>query len=443
MTSQQPISHGMRTFIIVWFGQLVSTVGSGLTGFALGVWIYERTGSATLFVINLLVWNVPQVLLAPVAGWASDRFDRRLVMIATDSLAGLGTLFVAVMLATGHLAIWNIYLAQFLFSLANTFQWPAQAAATSLMVPKEHLGRAGGMSGIGYALSTLASPGLAGFLYVTVGLWAVFLIDVVTYLVALGTLLAVRFPQPEPAEAAEGGYGSFFQEAFYGWGYIRARVGLLALLVVFALMNFTITTTLSLLTPMLLEITTPDAAGYVNSAFGVGLLVGTLVMSAWGGPKRRVYGIFFSELVLGLGLILMGITPSLIFIAFAQAVGAVGGALSQACSNAIWQSKVAPDVQGRVFAIRSMMAFAITPVATFLAGPLAEAVFEPAMAEGGALAASVGSFIGAGPGRGIGLMFALGGMIYVALALALVAHPRIRRLEIELPDAIPAAPPTG
>jgi MFS family permease len=429
-------TKGMLVFSIVWAGQLVSTLGSRLTSFAVGIWIYEMTGSATLFAVNLLIWTLPNILLAPVAGVLADRWDRRLVMILSDSGAGLSSLFVIVMLLGGELQVWHIYLATFFNSAFSVFQWPAYSAATSLLVPKEQLGRAGGMTQIGEAISQLAAPAIAGALFVTVGLKAILLIDVLSYLVALATLAAVRFPQPKASEEGQASRGSFWKEAFYGWGYIRKRAGLFGLLIVFASMNFLISMVYPLLTPMLLDMTSPDVVGLVGSVGGLGMLVGTLAMSAWGGPKRRLYGIFAAELLVGVSALLMGLRPSIPLIAAAGMGVMLALPISSACSQAIWQTKVAPDMQGRVFSIRSMIAFSIIPAAYALAGPLAEGIFEPAMSAGGRLAPVFGPLIGVGPGRGIGLMYVISGALYILASTVLLIQPRIRRLEIELPDAI-------
>jgi MFS family permease len=428
-------SQGMTIFSIIWAGQLVSTLGSGLTSFALGVWVYEQTGSATLFAINLVVWILPNVVLSPVAGVITDRWDRRLVMLFSDTGAGLSSLFVVLVLVTGELQVWHVYVATFFNSAFGVFQWPAYSAATSLLVPKEHLGRAGGMTQIGEAISRLATPAVAGALFVSVGLRFILLIDVVSYLAAVATLIGVRFPQPEATQDDQVGKGSFWREALYGWTYIRERSGLINLLIVFASLNFLMSLTFPLLTPMLLDMTSPDVVGYVDSIGGLGMLVGTLVMSAWGGPKRRVYGIFAAEMLAGLSTLLLGLRPSIPLIASAGFGMMLGMPLSNGCSQAIWQTKVAPNVQGRVFAIRSMIAFSIQPVAFALAGPLAERVFEPLMADGGRLAPVFGRAIGTGPGRGIGLIFVLAGALSMLATLIILIHPRIRRLELELPDA--------
>lgn len=429
-------SKGFLIFSLIWGGQLVSTLGSGLTSFALGVWVYEVTGSATLFAVNLVIWILPNIALSPVAGVLSDRWDRRLVMLLSDTGAGLSSLFVILVLLTGELQVWQVYVATFFNSAFSAFQWPAYSAATSLLVPKEHLGRASGMTQTAEAISRLASPGIAGALFVTVGLQIILLIDVLTYFAAIATLVAVRFPQPEATEEGQAGKGAFWQEALYGWTYIRERPGLLGLLTVFAVMNFLFSLTYPLLTPMLLDMTSPDVVGLVESLGGLGMLVGTLLMSVWGGPVRRIFGIFAAEILAGLSVLLVGLRPFIPLIGAAEFVGLLGMPVSSSCSQAIWQTKVAPDMQGRVFSIRRMIAYSIMPVAFAVAGPLAEGFFEPWMAEGGALAPVFGPLIGVGPGRGIGLMFVASGVIYVLISGLILLYPRIRRVELELEDAI-------
>jgi DHA3 family macrolide efflux protein-like MFS transporter len=385
----------------------------------------------------MVVWLLPNIALSPVAGVLADRWDRRLVMLLSDSGAGLSSLFVVLVLLTGELEVWHVYVAGFFNSAFSAFQWPTYTAATSLLVPKEHLGRAAGMTQIGEAMSQLATPAIAGALFVTLGLKAILAIDVMTYLFALATLIAVRFPQPEATPQGQAAKGSFWKEAVYGWTYIRSRTGLLGLLIVFACLNFLVSTTNALYTPLVLSITTPDVLGYVNSIGGLGMLAGTLLMSVWGGPRRRIYGIFAAETVVGVAALLFGLGLSIPFIAFNNFWFLLAMPISNGCSQAIWQTKVAPDVQGRVFSIRSMMAFSIMPVAYAVAGPLAEQVFEPSMAEGGALASLFGPVIGVGQGRGIGLMFVIAGALYLLTVLVILIHPRIRRVEDEIPDAIP------
>ena len=430
----------MRTFLVIWIGQLVSTLGSGLTGFALGVWIYEETGSITLFAFNLLAFAVPNLVVSPFAGALVDRYDRRRMMILSDTGAGLSTLVVAVLYFSGGLEVWHVYILTALNSAFSAFQWPAYSAVTTLLVPKSQLGRAGGMVQIGEAISALASPAIAGVLFVTVGIQGVVMVDFATYLVAILTLLVVRVPRPPATEAGAEGKGSLLHEAAYGWRYITARKGLLGLLVIFAATNFLTSLWNPLLPPMILEMSSPAMLGYLGSVVGVGMLMGTLVMSAWGGPKRRIHGVLAFLMISGVFQMLLGVSPSLVLIAIAGFGAMFTMPIINGSSQAIWQTKVAPDVQGRVFAVRRMIAWSAMPLAYLVAGLLADRVFNPLLVEGGLLASTVGQVLGVGPGRGTGLLFIISGLLSVLVAAGGYLYPRTHYLEDELPDAMPEKP---
>lgn len=430
--------QGMRTFLVIWFGQLVSTLGSGLTGFALGVWIYQETGSATLFAMNMLAVAVPTLVMAPLAGALVDRWDRRWVMVLSDTGAGLSTLVVFLLLLTDRLEVWHVYIITAISAAFSTFQWPAYSAATSTLVPKEQLGRAGGMVQIGEAISQIIAPGVAGALYVTIGMQGVVLIDFVTFLFAVGSLLLVRIPKPKVSAEGALGKGSLWKEITYGWKYITARPGLLGLLLVFAANNFFSGLVQPLLTPLVLDMTSADVLGYLGSVIGIGMLLGTLIMSAWGGPRRKVHGVLGFLMLGGLFTTLLGLRPSLPLMALGGFLMMITFPIVNGSSQAIWQRKVALDVQGRVFSTRRMIAWSTTPIAFALAGPLADKVFKPLLLEGGALADSVGQVIGVGPGRGVGLMIVIIGVLNIVAAAAGYLSPRVLYVEDELPDAIQA-----
>lgn len=434
MQKQQVASSGMRVFSVIWFGQLVSTIGSGLTGFALGVWVYEQTGSTTLFAMNILAYTLPTLLMSPIAGALVDRWDRRWAMIISDTGAGLSTLVVWLLLSSGRLEVWHIFIATAFNAAFSSFQWPAYSAATTLLVPKKHLGRAGGMVQIGQAISELISPVVAGALFVSAGLNSIILIDFVTFGVAVFTLLAVRIPRPPETQEGQEGKGSLLQEAAFGWKYIIARRGLTALLIYFATINFASGFFGPLLVPMMLDLAEPDAMGLVFSIVGLGMLVGTLIMSAWGGPQRRILGILVPGAAMGLFTVIIGFRPSLVFIGAGGFLMMLFMPILNASSQALWQSKTAPDIQGRVFAVRRMFAWITQPVSIILAGPLVERVFQPLMDEGGRLAPTVGRIIGVGPSRGTGLLLIVMGLFVFVVSTVAYTYPRLRFVEDELPD---------
>jgi predicted MFS family arabinose efflux permease len=433
----------VNTFLIIWLGQVVSLVGSGLTGFALGVWVFERTGSATQFALIGLSAVLPRVLLSPLAGAAVDRWDRRRVMILSDTGAGLSTLAIVLLLLThqlggqgGIFGTWPIYALTFVNAAFGTLQWPAFAATTSLLVSKENLGRANGLVQLGQAASEILAPALAGVLIGIIQLPGVLLIDVATFVFAVITLLLVRFPRPEAPADTGPGRKTLWSDLTLGWRYIRARPGLEGLLLFFAVVNFLWGMVGALITPMILGWASSEELGLIIAIAGAGMLAGSLLMSVWGGPQRRIRAVLSFELLSGICFMLMGLRPSFWLVA-AGAFGAhVTIAVVFGANQAIWQSKVAPEVQGRVFATQQMVARAASPLAYLLAGPLADQVFNPLLTVDGQLATGVGQILGTGPGRGIGLIFLLMGAVKVAVVLLGRLNPHIRNVEEELPDAV-------
>jgi MFS family permease len=432
----QTARRKMIAFVVVWFGQLVSLTGSGLTEFALGVWVFQRTGSPVQFALIILFATLPRILLSPLAGTLVDRWDRRLVMLFSDTGAGLGTLTIALLLFANQLQIWHIYLVTAFSSAFGTFQRPAYAAATTLLVPPQQYGRANGMMSLIRSVSSLVAPALAGFLIVTIGLPNVLLIDLGTFLFAVLTLSMVRFPSPPPSAESQATQGSLFHEAIGGWTYITRRPGLLGLLILQSATWFLGVPTEVLLQPYVLSFSSPDALGLIMSATGAGLLIGGLIMGAWGGPKRRIYGITGFEMLVCLCSVLIGLSASPLAIGVAAFLYFVCIELSDSSNQALWQSKVAPDFQGRVFAIQQMITVSALPLGLLITAPLAEYVFNPLLDNNGALTGSVGRIIGVGSGRGIGLMFIVAGLFNMLALIAGALYPRIWRVESELPDVI-------
>jgi hypothetical protein len=295
---------------------------------------------------------------------------------------------------------------------------------------------------MGQAIDMLVSPLLAGLLFVSVGLKVIILIDFVTYFFAVGALLLVRIPQPEaPAQEAMGQRGKLLSDMRFGWQYLRARPGLFGLLLYFALVNFALNAAGVLTGPMVLAFSTASTLGFVQTLSGTAMLGGSILVSTWSGPKRRINGVIGSITLGTLGFMLAGLRPLAFSVAAGMFVLLFCMPFGSAYSQAIWQTKVAPGVQGRVFAIRAMIARSTLPLAYLTAATLADYVFEPLMREGDALANTVlGDLLGTGAGRGIGLMFVISGVTLLCASAVTYANPRVRLVEEELPDAIPEAP---
>jgi len=431
----------MKTFFIIWVGQLISIIGSGLTGFGLSVWIYAQTGEATPIALNALFYNLPRIIFAPVAGSIADRYNRRRIMILTDTAAALTTLGAAALLFSGNLQVWHIYLLTFLSAVCSSFQQPAYSASITMLVPKKDLARAGGIQQMGWAVQSLLIPLLASLLYATIGLRGVILIDFATYFFAIGALLLVHIPQPKRTTevAKEGEKDSMWRDAIFGWRYLRERPGLFGLLWYYAIVNFFLSLSGVLISPLILSFGTEVELGIAQMAGGAAMLIGGLIMGAWGGPKnRKIWGVIAAIALSSLGYLLVGLRASIYYVAAGQFVILFFIPISAALSQAVWQTKVPPDIQGRVFSIRSMIAWSIIPTANLVAGPLADKVCEPLMAEGGALANTfIASIIKVGTGRGIGLVFVISAVFLLVTSLIVFTSPRVRNLEEEILDAVP------
>lgn len=422
-----------RDFTLVWAGQFVSIVGSGITGFGLSVWVYQETGSATQFAVVMVLATLPMVLLWPAAGVAADRWGRREAMMLSDAGAGLSSLSVLLLLVFGVLEVWHVYLAAAVHSSFGAFQWPAYSAAVPDLVAKKHLGRANGLVELGIAGGRVLGPLFGGALLATTGLGAILAIDVVTFLAALVTLLLVRIPRPAIADGEAP--ADRMREAFRGWTYIRARPALVALIVFFVLTNFTSAVPQVLLTPLVLSFGTEVELGAVMSILGIGMVIGGLIMTISGGPRRLVVGMLGAVALQGAAFVGYGLIESVAWVAAAGFVYGVCLTIIRGTHQTLWQRKVPADVLGRVSAFRSAVVGLPYPAAFFTAGVLADLLFEPAMAADGVLADSIGYVLGTGPGRGTALLVVLAGVLTIVFCAAAYADRRIRHLENELPEA--------
>jgi MFS family permease len=424
----------MRKFVIIWIGQLISTIGSGLTGFALSVWIYQATGQAAPFVYTAFFNSLPVVLFSLFAGALVDRLNRRWVMILTDVGAALTTLGIFLLYTSGNLEVWHIYGSSFFASLFATFQLPAFNASITLLVPKEHLTRANGMVQTGASLEGLLAPLLASLLVGLIGVGGMFLIDFVTFFAAVGTLLLVSIPQPEASEEKKA--QKIPQDIQQGWNFLSARLGLVALAGYIGIVNILSTSVLALTTPLILSFSNERILGLAQMISSLGLLLGGVLISSWGGTKRKMTGIYLGVLIGGLGLMFGGLRSVFWWIAlgiffFLFPIPTVNAQL-----RSIIQVKSPPDLQGRVFSVVFMIARLGPPIGYLVSAPLAAQIFEPGMMPGGFLTSLFGPLFGVGAGRGIGVMMSLAGLGFWLTTALMYAYPRLRLVEDELPDVL-------
>jgi DHA3 family macrolide efflux protein-like MFS transporter len=428
---------GMPAFSVIWLGQLISLFGSSMTRFAIGVWLYQETGLATTFTTMVFFSNLPRVLLTPFAGVLVDRWNRKLTMMISDLASGLTTIMTFFLLQSDSLEIWHLYLLVAVSGAFESFQWPAYSSSITLMVDKKHYARTNAMLEMARNGSAVVAPLLAASFLALIQIEGIILIDIVTFIAAIGTLLLIPIPQPTQSESGKKASGGILKEMAYGFRFIFGNRSLLGLQINFFLINLMLGFGAALRVPMILARTGNDEVllGTVLSIMAAGSVIGSIIMSAWGGPKRQIHGVLLGLLLGSTGLAIQGLGREII-------VWSLGGfamlfflPLANASLQSIWQSKTPPDVQGRVFAARRLIGQGSLPIAMLIAGPLSDWFFEPAMAGGGSLAPLFGPLLGVGPGAGMSLLVFFAGLIGILLPiLAGYALAEVRNLEDLVPD---------
>ncbi len=367
-----------RRFFAIWTGQAFSLLGSNLVQFALIWWLTATTGSATVLATATLVAMLPQVLLSPLVGALVDRWNRRVVMMTADSLIALCTLVLAVLFATETVQIWHIYMLLMLRSLGGTFHAPAMQASTTLMVPEKHYSRVAGINQALHGSMNILGPALGALLLRALPMFGILLIDVVTALMAVLPLFFFSVPQPQrhTDSSGEAVKSSFWAEFREGLRYVRAWRGLLIMIGMAMLLNFLLTPA-SALSPLLAAQhfqAGAEGLAAMNAALGVGIILGGVLLGAWGGFRRKMHTILLGISGVGVGILLVGLAPSngLGIAVAGMFIGGVMIALANAPINALMQATVAPAMQGRVFGLMGSLSSGITPLSLLIAGPVAD-----------------------------------------------------------------------
>jgi DHA3 family macrolide efflux protein-like MFS transporter len=369
-------------------------------------------------------------------------------------LAAVASTFVVLLLFSANvLEIWHLFITGAFASAFGAFQWPAYSAAVSTMVPKKQYGRASGMLSAAQFSSGILAPILAALLLSisVIGIAGILIIDVFTFFVAIGALLVVHIPQPEVSEEGRRSRGSLWKESVYGFRYIWARRSLLGLQLVFFCVNLVAVFGNVVQAPMILARTGNDkqVLGLVQSVTGVGGLIGSIALSVWGGPGRKIHGVLTGMALGMIGTLLMGLggnfnvfgaqIPPLTVWAAGGFIGIFFIPIINGSNQAIWQAKVPPDVQGRVFATRALIAQISAPAAMIMSGLLADNVFEPLMTGEGSLVPTLGGLLGSGPGAGMSLMLVIAGILGILVGIGGYAFRSVRNVETILPDHEQAA----
>ena len=406
----------MRTFTIIWIGQLASTIGSYMTEFALSLWAWELTESATALALTNFFFILPRIPMTLFAGIIVDRFNRKQLMMLGDTVAALSTFAILLLYLTNSLQIWHLYVVSGINGGFSEIQQLAYSASLSQIVPSQHYTRATSMGSMIHYGAAIFAPALAGSLYPLIGLLGILFVDLGTFGIAIASLLFLHIPQPSPQPHAE----KIWQQLTFGLRYILTTSGLTGLLIINTLFWFAHDLGGALYTPMILARSGGDSQvlGTVFAAAGVGGVTGAIILSTWGGFKRRIHGMLLGFMGAGIAKTIFGFGNSALVWIPAQFSSSLNFPLLSSSEKAIWLAKVPPEIQGRVFATSSLALQVVSAVAALLAGFLADSLFEPAMMPGGFLSPVFGTIFGTQKGSGIALLYIVTSMSLFFIGLS-------------------------
>ncbi len=417
-----------KRFLIIWLGQLMSTIGSGLTAFALGVFVFQKTQSATSFSLIILFSFLPLFLLLPFGGVLADRFDRKKMMIIGDAGAVTGLLFILLIMLSGSIELWHIYTGVALSSVFAAIQNPAYKAAISDLVSEEMYSRASGLIQLAGSAQYLISPIAAGLLISVFDIKLVLLIDMITFLIAVTAVFVIKKQEASPQKQEEQEFLSDMADSFR---YLISRQEVLCLILLTTVVCFYVGLLQSLFGPMMLTLTDSRTLGIALSVSASGMLVSSLFIGIFGIRTSKVFILSMSLALAGLFYALMGLFPAVSLIIvfcflFFSTLPFVNTSL-----EVLIRSNIDNEKQGRIWSL----VYAISQVgyisAFASAGFLADHLFNPLFYSGGALSQTVGQIIGIGQGRGIGFMFVISGLLVSILALIIGRVKKIGELELK------------
>lgn len=413
-------------FMLLWSGDFISAIGSGLTSFGLGVYIFQQTGKASLMALVTLLAFLPSLLLSPIAGVLADRYDRRFLMVLGDSLSAVGLLFILVSLLQGEAQLWQICVGVTISSVFASLLEPAYKATITDLLNPEQYSKASGLVQIAGSAKYLISPVLAGFLLTISDIRLLLVLDICTFFITVSTTLAVK--KGLQSQKAEKGF-SFFAELKTGWDALHRKKGILTLVVMGALITFCLGFIQTLASPMVLSFSDSATLGTLMTVITLGMLVSSGILGGISIKKGYAGMLSLSLLGAGIFMALFGMRENVVFIGAAGFLFFAMLPFANASLDYLLRTNIDNSLQGRAWGLIGLISQLGYVAAYAVSGLLADYVFTPLLLDGGALSENVGKILGTGPGRGIGLLIVLAGMLLCVTSVILLGMKSIRRLE--------------
>jgi MFS transporter, DHA3 family, macrolide efflux protein len=441
-----PRPHGMQGLLVIWLGQIVSGIASSITAVSLPIWIFSITGSGTSVGLLEFFFFGSYLLFALFAGVLIDRYNRKMMMLVYDFMSLSAMAVLLVVQTAGRLEVWHLYLAAVFQGIGFAFQSPSYSAAITSMVSKAEYVRANGLMSLLNDAPEILGPLLAGGLYLVIGLNGILAMNLLAFVFSIGALLFVEVPSQSRNRDVGLSSKRLFIQTLYGIRYILRRPGLLGLLLIFFTGNLFsgIALSTAALFPMILLRTGNDtqAVGIIQSMGALMAVLGGLFLTGWGGIKRPINAILLGWILSSIfGLTFLGIGQIFLIWLVGMGINSVFEPVVNVSVDTFLQTKIPPDVQGRVFSASDFFSQALIPFTPLLAGLFGDRIFEPAMQQGGPLTNVFGWLVGTGPGAGFGLLILLCGVGGTLVGLSGYLVPEIRNLDQQMPDY--RSPPIG
>ncbi|WP_440110431.1 MFS transporter [Paenibacillus sp. QZ-Y1] len=424
---EQTVQKSFGKFLIVWFGQLISMIGIGLTAFSLGVYAFEKTNTATSVALITLFTFLPNILLRPIGGLLADRFDRRLMMIIGDLGSAAGLVFILTIMLTGDIQLWHIYVGVAFSAVFSALQSPAYKASATDLLDKDQFSKGSGLVQLAESSKFLFSPILAGILLSVTTIEVILIINILTFLIATLAVFVIRrkltvtHNEEEPT--------SWVVDLKEGWREVVTNKGVLLLVIIISIITFYLGFLETLIGPMILSFADAKTLGTFQSVSAIGMLISSLCIGIFTVSKRYSNVLVIGLIMSGLSFSLMGLSTNIYFIIFAGFLFLSSLPFVNMSADVLVRNNISNEKQGRVWGIIGILSQLGFIIAYSLAGFLADHIFNPLMMEGGALASSVGSVIGTGQGRGIALLFIIAGLFVILIACITSRLKSIKDLE--------------
>ncbi len=434
--------NGMKGFTIIWSGQMIAGIASGITAVALPVWVFQTTGSGIQVGLLEFFFFGSYLLFVQVAGVMVDRYHRKMLMLAHDFISLSSIAVLLAIESTGKLMPWHLFVAAIFQGIGFAFYSPSFSAAITTMLPRYYYVRANGLMSLLDSVPEIFGPLLAGTLILAIGLNGVLAINLLAFVVSIGALLFVEVPPTPQTPEGKGSHGTFFKEAIYGLRYIIHRRGLLGLQMIFFFGNLFsgIALSAAALYPMILLRTGNDtqAIGAVQSVGALIAVIAAIILASRKGMKQLVRVILLGWILSSLlGLTLLGVGQFLLIWLLAISLNSLFEPLINVALETFLQTKVPPDLQGRVFSATDFLTQAMIPFTPLLAGYFGDRVLEPIFRSQNALSNLFGWLVGTGPGSGFGLLLVICGLCSALTGVCGFLFPSIRNLERSIPDYAP------